>query len=165
MTAILKEDPPEFDRARADIPAALDRIIRHCLEKNVVEQFQSARDVAFALEALSGSAGVRYRQRTGDCSAGAKRRSTGLAIAAALVPRQRSVERSLDAQPRRKPPAFLDEDVQPQTIVTHGSCPMARDRLQLGTDWQCCSPLHIQTDLAKHAFGRPEPSSVCIVKG
>src|SRR4029079_9770400 len=50
MTAILKEDPPEFDRARADIPPSLDRIIRHCHEKNVVERFQSARDVAFALE-------------------------------------------------------------------------------------------------------------------
>ena len=54
MTAILKEDPPEFDRARADIPPALDRIIRHCLEKNVVERFQSARDVAFALEVALG---------------------------------------------------------------------------------------------------------------
>jgi Tol biopolymer transport system component len=56
MTAILKEDPPEFSPTRAEIPPALDRIIRHCLEKNVVERFQSARDVAFALEALSGSA-------------------------------------------------------------------------------------------------------------
>jgi eukaryotic-like serine/threonine-protein kinase len=56
MTAILKEDPPEFSRTRAEIPPALDRIIRHCLEKNAGERFQSARDVAFALEALSGSA-------------------------------------------------------------------------------------------------------------
>jgi Tol biopolymer transport system component len=56
MTAILNEDPPEFGGARAEIPPALDRIIRHCLEKQVVERFQSARDVAFALEALSGSA-------------------------------------------------------------------------------------------------------------
>jgi Tol biopolymer transport system component len=56
ITAILKEDPPEFSRTRAEIPPGLDRIIRHCLEKNVGERFQSARDVAFALEALSGSA-------------------------------------------------------------------------------------------------------------
>jgi eukaryotic-like serine/threonine-protein kinase len=56
MTAILKDDPPEFGGTRAEIPAGLDRIIRHCLEKHVVERFQSARDVAFALEALSGSA-------------------------------------------------------------------------------------------------------------
>jgi eukaryotic-like serine/threonine-protein kinase len=56
MTAILKEDPPEFAGTRSEIPPGLDRIIRHCLEKNPVERFQSARDVAFALEALSGSA-------------------------------------------------------------------------------------------------------------
>ena len=56
MMAILQEDPPEFSRARVETPPALDRIVRHCLEKNVAERFQSARDVAFALEALSGSA-------------------------------------------------------------------------------------------------------------
>ena len=56
MAAILKDDPPEFDGTRPGIPPALDRIIHHCLEKNPGERFQSARDVAFALDALSGSA-------------------------------------------------------------------------------------------------------------
>lgn len=56
MTAILKEDPPELQAVRADLPPALDRIIRHCLEKNPAERFHSARDVAFALESLSGTA-------------------------------------------------------------------------------------------------------------
>ena len=56
MTAILTQDPPELVGSRPDLPPALDRIIRHCLEKNPNERFQSARDVAFALEALSGSA-------------------------------------------------------------------------------------------------------------
>ena len=55
MTAILKEDPPDFASSRADISPALDRIVRHALEKNPVERFQSARDIAFALGALSGS--------------------------------------------------------------------------------------------------------------
>jgi len=55
MTAILKEDPPELVGSRAEISPALDRIVRHCLEKNPGERFQSARDVAFALGALSGS--------------------------------------------------------------------------------------------------------------
>src|SRR4029077_18009369 len=55
MTAILTQDPPELTGSRPDFPASLDRIIRHCLEKNPNERFQSARDVAFALEALSGS--------------------------------------------------------------------------------------------------------------
>ncbi len=53
MTAILREDPPEITQLRADLPPALERIVRHCLEKNPAERFQSAHDVAFALEALS----------------------------------------------------------------------------------------------------------------
>ena len=52
MFAIVKEDPPELASARAALPP---RIVRHCLEKSPAERFQSARDVAFALEALSGS--------------------------------------------------------------------------------------------------------------
>jgi serine/threonine protein kinase len=55
MTAILREDPPELLGTRSDVSPALDRIVRHCLEKNPTERFQTARDVAFALEALSGS--------------------------------------------------------------------------------------------------------------
>ena len=55
MTAILREDPPELLGTRPDVSPALDRIVRHCLEKNPAERFQTARDVAFALEALSGS--------------------------------------------------------------------------------------------------------------
>ena len=55
MTAILKEDPPDLAAARTDLPASLDRIVRHCLEKNPAERFQSARDVVFALESFPGN--------------------------------------------------------------------------------------------------------------
>jgi len=55
LTAILTQDPPEISASRPDVAPALDRIVRHCLEKNPNERFQSARDVAFALDALSGS--------------------------------------------------------------------------------------------------------------
>lgn len=55
MTAILREDPPELSSSRANISPAIDRIVRHCLEKNPIERFQTARDVAFALDSLSGS--------------------------------------------------------------------------------------------------------------
>ena len=53
MTAILHEDPPEFSTVNARVPPALERIVRHCLEKNLSERFQTARDVAFAIEGLS----------------------------------------------------------------------------------------------------------------
>jgi serine/threonine protein kinase len=55
LTAILREEPTDLSAARADIPPALDRIVRHCLEKQPAERFQTARDVAFALEAFSGT--------------------------------------------------------------------------------------------------------------
>lgn len=53
MSAILKEDPPELAEAGREISPAVERIVRHCLEKNPEERFRSARDVAFALENVS----------------------------------------------------------------------------------------------------------------
>jgi Tol biopolymer transport system component len=58
MNAILKEDPPESGVTGKKIPPATDRVIRRCLEKEPAERFQSARDLAFALESLSTSSGV-----------------------------------------------------------------------------------------------------------
>jgi len=58
MSAILKEDPPDLSDSYHNISPALDRLVNHCLEKNAEERFHSARDLAFALEALSGSAPV-----------------------------------------------------------------------------------------------------------
>src|SRR5499433_3101882 len=55
MNAILKEDPPELSQTNHNVAPALQRVVDHCLEKNPEERFQSARDLAFALEALSGS--------------------------------------------------------------------------------------------------------------
>ncbi|HVT44869.1 MAG TPA: protein kinase [Thermoanaerobaculia bacterium] len=52
MSAILKEDPPDLTDINPEIPAALDRIVRRCLEKNRDQRFQSARDLAFHLECL-----------------------------------------------------------------------------------------------------------------
>jgi serine/threonine protein kinase len=56
MTAILNDHPSDVSTLRADISPSVDRIVHHCLEKLPAERFQSTRDVAFALEALSGSA-------------------------------------------------------------------------------------------------------------
>ncbi len=55
MSAILNEDPPELAQATAKIPPALQKVMRRCLEKNPERRFQSASDLAFALEALSDS--------------------------------------------------------------------------------------------------------------
>ncbi|HET9372063.1 MAG TPA: protein kinase, partial [Vicinamibacterales bacterium] len=53
MSAILSQDPPDLDAARLAIPPAVERIVRRCLEKNPELRFQSANDLAFALETLS----------------------------------------------------------------------------------------------------------------
>jgi Tol biopolymer transport system component len=58
MSAILKEDPPELSETNKTVSPALERLVNHCLEKNPEARFHSARDLAFALEALSGSTAV-----------------------------------------------------------------------------------------------------------
>jgi Tol biopolymer transport system component len=55
MTAVLKEDPAEVSDPMHPISPALDRIMRRCLEKSPEQRFQSAKDLSFALSALSGS--------------------------------------------------------------------------------------------------------------
>ncbi len=54
MSAILREDPPDLSVTNQSVSPGLERIVRHCIEKNPEQRFHSAHDVAFALEALSG---------------------------------------------------------------------------------------------------------------
>jgi serine/threonine protein kinase len=53
LSAILKEDPPDLAEALPNIPPALERLTRRCLEKDRELRFQSARDLAFNLETMS----------------------------------------------------------------------------------------------------------------
>jgi serine/threonine protein kinase/Tol biopolymer transport system component len=64
LNSILKDDPPDFFELNVRVPGALDRVVRHCLEKNPDERFQSARDLAFDLGSLSGltSQAISFRQ-------------------------------------------------------------------------------------------------------
>jgi Tol biopolymer transport system component len=54
MSAILKEEPPDLSATNQNVSPGLERVVRHCLEKNPEQRFHSAHDVAFDLEALSG---------------------------------------------------------------------------------------------------------------
>src|SRR5262245_29490567 len=58
MAAILKEDPPDLSVTNQNISPGLERVVRHCIEKNPERRFQSAHDLAFDLEAVSGTSGV-----------------------------------------------------------------------------------------------------------
>ena len=54
MAAILKEEPPALNTLSSSTPPAIESIVNRCLDKNPNRRFQSAKDVAFALEAISG---------------------------------------------------------------------------------------------------------------
>jgi hypothetical protein len=82
LSAILHRDPPEITTAVGVVPAGLERVVRRCLEKDPQERFQSARDVAFALEAVSGSASGAVPSATAGPAA---RRSRLIVAAAALA--------------------------------------------------------------------------------
>ena len=58
MTAILHEEPQELSSKIGAMPPALERIVRHCMEKQPRQRFQSARDIAFDLESLSSVSGT-----------------------------------------------------------------------------------------------------------
>jgi serine/threonine protein kinase len=53
MSAILREEPPDLYGSVRDLPSALERILRRCLEKKPDARFRSAHDLAIALEAIS----------------------------------------------------------------------------------------------------------------
>ena len=67
MTAILKEDPPDPDKSGVVVAPGVLRTLRRCLEKRPEERFQSARDLAFALESameISSASGEARRRET-----------------------------------------------------------------------------------------------------
>ncbi|MGH9399377.1 MAG: protein kinase domain-containing protein [Thermoanaerobaculia bacterium] len=54
MNAILTDEPAELPESDRTANAPLERLARRCLEKDPEQRFQSARDLAFALEAYGG---------------------------------------------------------------------------------------------------------------
>ena len=62
MSAILRDDPPDPATFNVSVPPAILRTARRCLEKRPQERFESARDLAFALESSvdsnSAAAGI-----------------------------------------------------------------------------------------------------------
>ncbi len=82
ISAILKEDPAPLSGANLAVPPALERVVQRCLEKDPGERFQSARDLAFALDGLSlGAVGPA----SGPATVATPRRWRGIAAAAAIV--------------------------------------------------------------------------------
>jgi len=59
MTAVLREEPSSAVLDEAAIPVGYQDVIRHCLEKEPENRFQSVKDLTFALQTISGSSPVR----------------------------------------------------------------------------------------------------------
>jgi Tol biopolymer transport system component len=85
LSAILKEEPPDLVLTNQLVPPGLDRLVRHCLEKDPAFRFQTARDLVFDLETLSGeslSGSLGIAPPAGRASLGPRSR---VFLAAALV--------------------------------------------------------------------------------
>jgi eukaryotic-like serine/threonine-protein kinase len=67
VSAVLNEEPLSISQLAPDTPVALQRVVHRCLEKKPERRFQSASDLAFALEALTDStispAAGRYEKK------------------------------------------------------------------------------------------------------
>ena len=105
MSAILKEDATDLPLGDRHIPPALARIVDRCLEKWPAARFQTASDLAFALQSLSSSSGS-VAAIPGEPAAAHARRTwipwsvAALAVAIALVQAVLPYLRSAPEPPR-----------------------------------------------------------------
>jgi serine/threonine-protein kinase len=109
MTAILREDLPEMPRGGdSGIVSALDPIVRHCLEKQPAERFQSAHDLAFALQAAAGASATGPAPAVAGSTPLARRSFwRSLAFTALIVALSGSAAWWLALRTRSVPPAAL----------------------------------------------------------
>jgi serine/threonine protein kinase/tetratricopeptide (TPR) repeat protein len=117
MLAILGKDPEPIRLVRPEIPLAVEMVVRRCLEKQPGERFESARDVAFALQALADSrdtgsdpggprSGPSARRRRGRRAIVAVAAAT--VVVAALLGLQRAVKQAPAVLPQSPHIAVVD---------------------------------------------------------
>ncbi|HET9795493.1 MAG TPA: protein kinase [Thermoanaerobaculia bacterium] len=82
MSAILMQEPPALSEPGKDVPVALDHVVRHCLEKDPGNRFQTAKDIVFALSEASGSTVTSGAQAVAPAP---RRRRIVIAVAAAAI--------------------------------------------------------------------------------
>ncbi len=85
MAAIMLQEPPELSESGRNIPVALDHIVKHCLEKDRDNRFQTAKDVAFALSEVSSPTAVTSGAQAVAPAAGKSRVLIAAAVLAILA--------------------------------------------------------------------------------
>ncbi len=85
MAAILMQEPPELSESGRNISPALDHIVKHCLEKDRDNRFQSAKDIAFALSEQSSSSVVSGASGAQLAAASPRKNKVLIAVAAVVV--------------------------------------------------------------------------------
>jgi Flp pilus assembly protein TadD len=83
ISAILNTEPLGISQLLPNTPPALSRVVHRCLEKNSEQRFQSASDLAFALEALSDSGLVAVAEAP--TIASGKLKEFAFSVAAVLI--------------------------------------------------------------------------------
>ena len=84
IAAILKEDPPDISESTRGVSPALERVVKHCLEKDPGRRFRSVSDIAFDLESLLQTSSLTGRRPRGAASAIFRRIPLRGALALAL---------------------------------------------------------------------------------
>ncbi|HKB71202.1 MAG TPA: protein kinase [Thermoanaerobaculia bacterium] len=113
MSAILREEPSDLVETGRSISPSLDRIVRHCLEKSPSARFQSAGDIAFDLEALSGTSQSQPVLASRARSRFSWKIPAAIALAAALV----GIGFWIGGRGRRPTPSFQQLTFQRGTII------------------------------------------------
>jgi len=145
MSAIVKDDPPDLPES---VAPGLRRIVEHCLDKNPDRRFQSARDLAFALQAPLTSGPHAASSRPSSW------RTPGFMLAAMLAIAAVSVIASRVLWPTPQPPVW--------TGVMLGGPEMAIDS-RLSPDGHLLAFLAMIDGLTQVAVMKPESGNWTIL--
>jgi non-specific serine/threonine protein kinase len=162
LSAVLTDDPPRLS-GRGPESAVLEHILRRCLKKNPRDRFQSARDLAFAIESAGGDAGlaptsgaqaVRARRSVAvlpfqDLARRPENAHLGIGLADATITRLARVK-SLVVRPTSAVFRYQDQALTPEQAGRELSVDAVLD----GSFQRAASRLRITVQLVDTAEGR-----------